>query len=110
MIKSILVAGEEVEVLYIIRYCFAIYSFVRSLEGKLRIGMAEKSFITALAHAIIRTPTNQTFPPKILDAASHMSSKELKEKLSQASKLISKIYNEVPSNLGEFLKLTISRL
>jgi len=46
MIQTLLVSCQEAEAQFIIR----------SLQGKLRIRMAEKTVQTALAHAIILTP------------------------------------------------------
>lgn len=70
---------------------------IRSLGGKLRIGLAEQSVLTALAHAVVLTPTNQSFPPEILDAGKTMSSDKLKEAMDEAALIIKTAYCELPT-------------
>lgn len=58
---------------------------MRSLEGKLRIGLAEKTVLVALAHA------------SVLFRHKNLSRESLEEKLTQASECIKTAFSELPN-------------
>ncbi|KAK3717328.1 hypothetical protein QZH41_011566, partial [Actinostola sp. cb2023] len=87
VIKGMFVACRHSEARYLIR----------SLSGKLRIGLAEQSVLTSLAHAAILTPPGQEFPPAVFDAAKILSSEELKKQLEEAVLTVKSSYCELPS-------------
>ncbi|KAK0045395.1 DNA ligase 1 [Biomphalaria pfeifferi] len=78
------------------RLCEARY-LVRSLGGKLRIGLAEQSVLTALGHALFLTPPSKEFPTEVLDAGKGLGTETLKKKLDEAALIIKTTYSELPS-------------
>lgn len=80
-IQSIFVACRHSEARY----------FMRSLLGKLRIGLAEQSLLQALAQACAHTPPNQyangsKFPPKVIGA------KPSKERIEEIALIVKTTY------------------
>ncbi|XP_071641511.1 DNA ligase 1 isoform X2 [Temnothorax longispinosus] len=71
--------------------------FIRSLAGKLRIGLAEQSVLQALALACAMTPPEQDYPPEILNASKKMSSDRFKEKYDEIALTLKTTYCECPN-------------
>ncbi|XP_076756120.1 DNA ligase 1 [Xylocopa sonorina] len=86
-IQSLFVACRFTEARYLIR----------SLAGKLRIGLAEQSVLQALALACAMTPPEQSFPPKVLDASKKVSSDTFKQKYDEIALIIKTTYCECPN-------------
>ncbi|XP_067670815.1 DNA ligase 1-like isoform X2 [Haliotis asinina] len=87
MIKGLFVACRQSEARYIIR----------SLGGKLRIGLAEQSVLTALGNAVFLTPPGQEYPPEIIDAGKGVPADTLKKRLDEAALVIKTTYCELPN-------------
>nr|XP_012136945.1 PREDICTED: DNA ligase 1 isoform X2 [Megachile rotundata] len=68
---------------------------IRSLAGKLRIGLAEQSVLQALALACAMTPPEQD--PQILDASKKMSSDSFKQKYEKIALILKTTYCECPN-------------
>ncbi|XP_037029026.1 DNA ligase 1 isoform X1 [Bradysia coprophila] len=80
--------------------------FVRSLLGKLRIGLAEQSVLQALALACTLTPPNQKeYPPPILTAFKNEA--KLKEKLDEVALEIKTTYCQCP-NFGRIIEVLLN--
>ncbi|CAN0022814.1 unnamed protein product [Lampetra planeri] len=110
VVKTMFVACRHSEARYLIR----------SLGGKLRIGLAEQSVIAALAQAVSLTPPGQEFPPKVLDGGKGMSPDSRKAWIEEKNQILKQTYCELPNydvivstllkegldNLPKFCKLT----
>jgi DNA ligase 1 len=82
-IQSIFVACKQTEARY----------FIRSLLGKLRIGLAEQSVIQAIAQACVTTPPNDTdYPPKVLNALDGLNEVAAKEAIDKTALIIKTTY------------------
>ncbi|KAK1134013.1 tRNA ligase [Melipona bicolor] len=86
-IQSLFVACRFTEARYLIR----------SLAGKLRIGLAEQSVLQAIALACTMTPPKQSYPPEILDMSKKMSSDAFKQKYDETALTLKTTYCECPN-------------
>lgn len=87
IIKGLFVACRFSEARYI----------VRSLAGKLRIGLAEQSVLSALSQAVCLTPPGQGFPPAVIDAGKGMSAESRRAWIEQKSLILKQTYCEMPN-------------
>ncbi|XP_051556914.1 DNA ligase 1-like [Myxocyprinus asiaticus] len=87
IIKGLFVACRFSEARYI----------VRSLAGKLRIGLAEQSVLSALNQAVCLTPPGQEFPPAVLDAGKGMSAENRRVWLEEKGLILKQTYCEMPN-------------
>ncbi|XP_060843164.1 DNA ligase 1 [Rhopalosiphum padi] len=70
---------------------------MRSLAGKLRIGLAEQSVLQALGLACTMTPPPQEFPPETLNTAKNMSEEKFKKMYDANTLIIKTTYCESPN-------------
>uniref|UniRef100_A0A673KQE4 DNA ligase n=1 Tax=Sinocyclocheilus rhinocerous TaxID=307959 RepID=A0A673KQE4_9TELE len=87
IIKGLFVACRFSEARYI----------VRSLAGKLRIGLAEQSILTALSQAVCLSPPGQEFPPAVLNAGKGMSAENRRVWLEEKALILKQTYCEMPN-------------
>uniref|UniRef100_A0A8C9YIP3 DNA ligase n=1 Tax=Sander lucioperca TaxID=283035 RepID=A0A8C9YIP3_SANLU len=69
----------------------------RSLAGKLRIGLAEQSVLSALSQAVCLTPPGQGFPPAVIDAGKGMSTESRRAWIEEKSLILKQTYCEMPN-------------
>ena len=87
LVKSLLIACKQCEARFLIR----------SLGGKLRIGLAEQSVLIAIANAAFLTPPGQDFPPKVINAGADMLAEKLKGKMDEKALIVKSTYCELPN-------------
>lgn len=83
---------EKIQSMYVAcKNCEARF-LIRSLAGKLRIGLAEQSVLQALALACTMTPPNQSYPPEILNASKGLSTESFKAKVDEDALILKTTY------------------
>ncbi|XP_060534807.1 DNA ligase 1 isoform X2 [Cylas formicarius] len=86
-IQSMFVACQDEEARFLIR----------SLAGKLRIGLAEQSVLQALALACATTPPNQEYPPPLIDNSRNYSGDSFKAEVDRIALILKTAYCECPN-------------
>lgn len=86
-IQSLFVACRFTEARYLIR----------SLAGKLRIGLAEQSVLQALALACTMTPPEQKRPFEVLNASKGISTDTFKQKYDEIALILKTTYCQCPN-------------
>ncbi|XP_059617642.1 DNA ligase 1 isoform X2 [Phlebotomus argentipes] len=69
---------------------------IRSLAGKLRIGLAEQSVLQAIAQACTDTPPSQGYPPKILSNLKKLGEAKFKARVDENALLVKTAHCECP--------------
>ncbi|XP_055084447.1 DNA ligase 1 [Periophthalmus magnuspinnatus] len=87
IIKGLFVACRFSEARYI----------VRSLAGKLRIGLAELSVLSALSQAVCLTPPGQDFPPAVIDSGKGMNTDSKRAWIEEKTLILKQTYCEMPN-------------
>ncbi|XP_057713265.1 DNA ligase 1 isoform X2 [Corythoichthys intestinalis] len=87
IIKGLFVACRFSEARYI----------VRSLAGKLRIGLAEQSVLSALSQAVCLTTPQKGASPAIIDAGKGMSAESRRAWIEEKSLILKQTYCEMPN-------------
>ncbi|XP_054007510.1 DNA ligase 1 isoform X1 [Hylaeus anthracinus] len=88
---------DKIQTLFIAcRFTEARY-LIRSLAGKLRIGLAEQSVLQALALACTMTPPEQGSSSEMLDASKTMSSDSFKQKYDETALILKTTYCQCPN-------------
>ncbi|XP_069805188.1 DNA ligase 1 [Dendropsophus ebraccatus] len=87
IIKGLFVACRHSEARYI----------ARALGGKLRIGLAELSVLSAIAQAVSLTPPGQSPPDAVLDASKGMSTDARKAWIEENAMILKQTYCELPN-------------
>uniref|UniRef100_A0A0V0G787 DNA ligase n=1 Tax=Triatoma dimidiata TaxID=72491 RepID=A0A0V0G787_TRIDM len=70
---------------------------IRSLAGKLRIGLAEQSVLQALAQACVLSPPGQPYPPEIINSSKGITADKFKANLDEHALLLKTTYCECPN-------------
>ncbi|XP_050429038.1 DNA ligase 1 [Adelges cooleyi] len=81
---------------------------MRSLAGKLRIGLAEQSVLQALALACTITPPAQNYPPNIINITKKMNEEKFKKLYDETSLTIKTTYCESP-NLDAIIPIILEK-
>lgn len=64
---------------------------IRSLEGKLRIGLAQNSVVVSLAHAMVLSENLKKGKKMITDR------EELKEEMERGVEVVKQVFSELPN-------------
>ncbi|XP_031357055.1 DNA ligase 1 isoform X1 [Photinus pyralis] len=88
---------EKIQSMFVAcRNCEARF-LIRSLAGKLRVGLAEQSVLQALALACAKTPPGQSYPPEQLNMAKTMSADSFKGEYETQALILKTTYCECPN-------------